>query len=180
MRKLSVGVATMALAAAGCGSQAQQSSASTTTTVGAAPSDSVAVASLALTAPAKSAASSGVVAVAHRVNARPAKSIVGTWSGYITPSPGSHASRQRFFVVVDPGERAGRWRIGARCSGTLSLENISDGYHHFYRLAGANAGCAPLGVDCLKRAGAQVEDVFSSGSGWGDSTIYLRRVSLSS
>jgi hypothetical protein len=110
------------------------------------------------------------------VNAPRATSIVGTWSGYLTPSPGNHASRHRFIIVVDRGERAGTWRIGARCAGTLRLKNISWGYHHFYRQAGAIAGCAPLGIDCLKRAGAQMEDEFSSDSAWGD-TIYWRRVS---
>jgi hypothetical protein len=157
MRKLSVTVAAtaLALAGAGCGSQAHQSP--TTTTV--------------------SAALAGAVAVAGPVNAARATSIVGTWSGYVTPSAGSHASRQRFIVVVDRGERAGTWRIGARCAGTLRLKNISNGYHHFYRLAGAIAGCAPLGIDCLKRAGARMEDEFSSDSAWGGDTTYLRRVS---
>ena len=158
MRKLSVTVAatTLALAGAGCGSQAHQSSPTTTTTVRGAPP--------------------GALAVVGPVNARRATSIVGTWSGYVTPSPGSHASRQRFTVVVDRGERAGTWRIGTRCAGTLRLKNISDGYHHFYRRAGAIAGCAPLGIDCLRRAGAQMEDEFRSNSVPGED-IDLRRVS---
>jgi hypothetical protein len=158
MRKLSVTVAAaaLALAGAGCGSQAHQSPPSSTTTSRAAPA--------------------GALAVAGLVNPPRATSIVGTWTGY-APSTGSQASRQRFTVVVDRGERAGTWRIGTRCAGTLRLKNISDGYHHFYRLAGAIAGCAPLGVDCLKRAGAQMEDDFSrADSAWGG-IVDLRRVS---
>jgi hypothetical protein len=159
MRKLSVTVAAtaLALAGAGCGLQAHQSSAMTTTTA--------------------RAALAGALAMAGPASAPRATSIVGTWSGYISPSPGSHASRQRFIIVVDRGERAGTWRIGARCAGTLRLKNISNGYHHFYRQAGAIAGCAPLGIDCLKRAGAQMEDEFSSDSAWGGDTVKLRRVS---
>ena len=37
------------------------------------------------------------------------------------------------------------------------------------RVAGANAGCAALGVDCLKRVGAQMADVFVPDSGAHDS-----------
>jgi hypothetical protein len=109
------------------------------------------------------------------VNAPSTSSIVGTWSGYITPFPGSSASRQRFTIVVARGERAGTWKIGSRCGGTLRLQDISYGYHHYYRLAGANAGCAAVGVDCLKRVGAQMVDAFVPNSGPEDS-INLRRV----
>jgi hypothetical protein len=63
-------------------------------------------------------------------------------------------------IVVDRGEQAGTWQIGASCAGTLRLKNISDGYHHYYRVAGANADCAPPGIDCLQRSGKQMVDVF--------------------
>ena len=62
-----------------------------------------------------------------------------------------------------------------RCAGTVRLKDISIGYHHYYRVAGANAAFAALGVDCLKRVGAQMVDVFVPGSGPDDS-IKLRRV----
>ncbi|MBV9415166.1 MAG: hypothetical protein JO363_09335 [Solirubrobacterales bacterium] len=118
------------------------------------------------------------LAVTGSIEAAPATSIVGTWSGRLTPSPGSHASRQRLTVAVNPGERSGTWRLGPRCGGTLHLKDISDGYHHYYRVAGAGAraGCAPLGVDCLQRDGTEVEDVFISTSGTANSTGKFRRV----
>ncbi len=99
------------------------------------------------------------------VDAAPATSIVGTWSGFLTPASGSHASRQRLTVVVDRGERAGTWRISARCAGTLRLDDISNGFHHYYRVAGAHPSCAPLGLDCLRRVGARIVDWFVSNSG---------------
>ena len=105
-----------------------------------------------------------------------ATSIVGTWSVYPAPTPGGHSSDQRFIVAVDPGEHTGTWQLGSGCTGTLRLKDISGGYHHFYRIAGGNAGCAPLGVDCLTRDGAQMADVFIAGSGAGFNT-YMRRVS---
>jgi hypothetical protein len=110
----------------------------------------------------------GALVLAGAIEAAPT-SIIGTWSGYLTPAAGSHASRQRFTVVVDRGERAGTWRISARCSGTLRLDNISNGFHHYHRVAGAHPGCAPLGVDCLKRDGSRIVDWFVSTSGTANS-----------
>ena len=104
-------------------------------------------------------------------------SIVGTWSGRLAPSRGSHASVRHFTFVVYRGERAGRWRVGPRCAGTLRLKDISNGYHHYYRVAGRNAGCVPAGIDCLKRAGPQMVDVFVSNSGKANSTGEFRRLS---
>lgn len=91
------------------------------------------------------------------------------------PFPGSGASRQRVTIVVARGERRGMWRIGLRCAGTLRLKDISSGYHHYHRVGGANGACAALGVDCLKRVGAQMVDVFVPDSGPDDS-VNLRRV----
>jgi hypothetical protein len=155
MRKLSValGATALALVGAGCGSQ---SSTATPTTVIA-------------------ARAAVPISWAGRVNAPSARSIVGTWSGLITPFPGSGASRQRLTVVIAAGERGGIWRIGSRCAGTLRLKDVSSGYHHYYRVAGANAGCAALGVDCLKRVGTDMVDVFVPDSGPYDS-VNLRRV----
>ena len=159
MRKLSVAIAAtaLALAGAGCGSQAYQSSTTTTTTVRAAPA--------------------GAVSWSGPVNAPSARSIVGTWSGHLTPPPGTHASPQRFMVVIDPGERRGTWRTSSTCAGTLRLKDISYGYHHYYRVAGAHPGCAAPGIDCLKRSGAQMVDVFVPNAGGQDIDGTFRRVS---
>jgi hypothetical protein len=78
-------------------------------------------------------------------------------------------------IAVARGEQGGTWRIGLRCGGTLRLKDISYGFHHYYRVAGANHGCAALGVDCLKRVGGQMVDVFVPDSGPQDS-VNLRRV----
>ena len=159
MRKLSVAIAApaLALAGAGCGSQAHQSSTTTTTTV--------------------RAATARAVSWSGPVNAPSARSIVGTWSGHLTPPPGSHASRQRFMVVIAPGERRGKWRTTSTCSGTLRLKDISYGYHHYYRVAGAHPGCAAPGIDCLKRSGAQMVDVFVPNAGGNEIDGTFRRVS---
>lgn len=165
MRKFSVavGATALALAGAGCGWQ------SATTTTGTSSQSSKTTRTTVTAAPA------AAVSWAGPVNAPSARSIVGTWSGYIKPFPGGGASRQRFMITVARGERGGTWRIGVRCAGTLRLKDISSGYHHYYRVAGANAGCAAPGVDCLKRVGAQMVDVFVPASGPYDS-VNLRRV----
>ena len=78
-------------------------------------------------------------------------------------------------IVVDRGEKAGTWQIGPSCAGPLRLKNISNGFHHYYRVQTANAGCAPPGVDCLERSGAQMTDVFMPNSG-KDVSYTMRRV----
>ncbi len=182
MRKLSVAIpaTALALAAAGCGSQADQSSTTTTTTIRAAPARAVAVVvadqSSTTTATTVRAATAGAVAGAGRVNAPPATSIVGTWSGHLTLPPGTHASRQRFMIVIDPGERRGTWRTSSTCAGPLRLKDISSGYHHYYRVAGAHPGCAAPGIDCLKRSGARMVDVFVPNAGGSDIDGTFRRV----
>ncbi len=121
-------------------------------------------------------AAAAALVLAGPIGAAQSTSIVGTWSGYLTPASGSHASRQRLTVVVDRGERAGTWRISARCAGTLRLDDISNGFHHYYRVAGAHPNCAPLGVDCLKRVGARIVDWFVSNSGTANSDGAFRRL----
>lgn len=79
-------------------------------------------------------------------------------------------------VVIDPGERRGTWRTSSTCAGTLRLKDISDGYHHYYRVAGAHPGCAAPGIDCLKRSGAQMVDVFVPNAGGRDIDGTFRRV----
>ena len=182
MRKLSIAIpaTALALAAAGCGSQGDQSSTTTTTTVRAAPARAIAVVaadqSSTTTATTVRAAPAGAVSWAGPVNAPPAGSIVGTWSGHLTPPPGTHASRQRFIVVIDPGELRGTWRTSSTCAGTLRLKDISYGYHHYYRVAGAHPGCAAPGIDCLKRSGARMVDAFVPNAGGSDIDGTFRRV----
>jgi hypothetical protein len=99
----------------------------------------------------------GAVVLTGGASAAPsAVSLVGKWKGQLE-TPGDRVS---FQVSVNKGQRTGTWRTSSTCSGTLRLKNISDGYHHYYRVAGKNRGCAPPGVDCLKRQGAKVLDWF--------------------
>jgi hypothetical protein len=104
----------------------------------------------------------GAVVIAGGASAdSSATSLVGSWKGTLE-TPGDRLS---FQVKVSKGQRTGTWRTSSTCSGTLRLKNISDGYHHYYRVAGKDRGCAAPGVDCLKRQGAKVLDWFDESGG---------------
>jgi len=123
-----------------------------------------------------SVAAACVFAGVESVSGAPSTSIVGAWIGHVTQSSAGHAVRAQFIVVVDRGERAGTWRIWSRCVGTLRLKDVSNGYHHYYRVRGAGSRCAPAGIDCLKRVGAGMVDEFVSNSGTANSTVTFRRI----
>ena len=116
---------------------------------------------LAILAIAVAAASAGASSV----------SLVGSWKGYLTTS----GKRVSFSVTVRRGERSGTWKLGTGCSGALKLKDISDGYHHYYRVAGKNAGCSVPGVDCVKRAGSGLFDWFVPNAGGNGDTGTLHR-----
>jgi hypothetical protein len=104
--------------------------------------------------------------------------LTGTWSGYIAGGPGSGSKREHMRVVVNAKETGGSWKISATCYGALTLDNISNGYHHYFRKLARGATCARGYVDCLKREGANVYDAVTSPSGGEyDSSGTLRRVS---
>jgi hypothetical protein len=104
--------------------------------------------------------------------------LTGTWSGYIAGNPGSGVKRDHMRVVVNARETGGSWRISATCHGPLTLESISNGYHHYRRKLARGVSCAGGDVDCLKRVGADVYDAVTSHMGGEyDSSGTLRRVS---
>jgi hypothetical protein len=123
---------------------------------------------------AASVAASPTVAFGKRSNSG---RLTGTWSGYIAGKPGSGVKRLHIRIVVNAGETGGSWRISATCHGPLTLDSISDGYHHYRRKVARGATCAGGDVDCLRRVGAHVYDAVTShrGGEYGSSGT-LRRV----
>lgn len=97
----------------------------------------------------------------------------GAWSGHI----GSGSGREAMKITINAEETRGTWEISARCHGTLTLDSISGGYHHFLRHTASGATCAGGDIDCLKRAGAQLYDAVTShlGGSW-DTSGTLKRV----
>jgi hypothetical protein len=103
--------------------------------------------------------------------------LTGTWSGYIAGNAGSGVKRQHIVIAVNAKETAGSWKLSAACHGPLTLDSISNGYHHYLRRRGRGVKCAVGDIDCLKRAGANVYDAVTSHRGGEyDSTGTLRRV----
>jgi hypothetical protein len=115
-----------------------------------------------------------VAAVAHTTHGGP---LTGTWSGDITGQPGSHVKRQHIVIVVNAKETGGSWKISDSCHGPLTLDSISNGYHHYLRKLAHGSNCAGGDIDCLKRVGANVYDAVTSHLGGEyDSSGTLRRV----
>ena len=90
----------------------------------------------------------------------------------------SGVKRQHIRIVVNARETAGSWEISATCDGPLTLDSVSNGYHHYLRKLARGATCAGSDVDCLKRAGPNVYDAVTSHRGGEyDNSGTLHRVS---
>lgn len=88
--------------------------------------------------------------------------LTGTWSGYLR---GAGHYRRHMVIVIDASERGGRWWMSRSCYGPLTLDSISNGYHHYLRRRGRGARCAGGDIDCLKRARADLYDAVTSRPG---------------
>ena len=86
----------------------------------------------------------------------------GTWSGYIVSHAGGHVKRRHIVIVVNARETGGSWKLSSACHGPLTLDSISNGYHHYLRKLATGATCAGGDVDCLKRVGANMYDAITS------------------
>jgi hypothetical protein len=91
--------------------------------------------------------------------------LTGTWSGDLVGNPGSGVKRHHIRIVVNAKETGGSWTISATCHGPLTLESISNGYHHYLQKLARDATCAGGDVDCLKRVGANVYDAVTAHQG---------------
>jgi hypothetical protein len=105
-----------------------------------------------------------------------AGALSGTWGGVISGSPGL-VMPQHILIVVNAQENGGSWKLSASCYGSLELDSISGGYHHYLRTPAVGATCAGGDVDCLKLVGLRLDDEVTShvGGRW-DSSGTLHRV----
>ena len=120
-----------------------------------------------------------VVAMAFvpAAGAREPAELQGTWWGTLEPSEGSTAKPEQITLKVNRAETKGSWSISPMCHGKLVLQSISNGFHHYERLAARRAasGCSAGGVDCLWLDGAQVQDIYVSANGTEDSSGLFTR-----
>ncbi len=112
----------------------------------------------------------GLVAVVPGVNAKKAPTrLVGTWSGTL------ESSGEQLTLTVARREQNGTWKLSPTCYGTLALESISGGYHHYNRIAAPEASCTAGGVDCIWREGSkQVLDLYVPAEGAESSGLLTR------
>ena len=124
--------------------------------------------------PIATAGTCAVIAAAAFAHTSAGGPLTGTWSGDIA---GNGVARQHIVIVVNARQSGGSWRLSATCHGPLTLDSISNGYHHYLRRRGKGVTCATGDIDCLKRVGANVYDAVTSHRGGAyDVSGTLRRV----
>jgi hypothetical protein len=85
--------------------------------------------------------------------------LTGTWTGTLSGSAGGSIRRERIRIVVNARESAGSWKVSPTCHGSLTLDSVSGGYHHYRRRVASDASCLGGDIDCLKRVGLNIEDL---------------------
>lgn len=113
---------------------------------------------------------------AHTTRASRTGVLTGTWSGTLTGSAGRRTHRERILIVVNARESAGSWKVNASCHGSLALDSISGGYHHYRRHVAAGGSCLGGDVDCLMRSGTDIYDSVTPRPGGYALSGTLRRV----
>ena len=92
--------------------------------------------------------------------------LTGTWRGVLT----NGTQKERLTITVNGRQTAGTWKVSASCHGPLTLDSISNGYHHYVRHLAPGSTCAGGDVDCLMRSGATVYDTITPRpNGWSRS-----------
>jgi hypothetical protein len=84
--------------------------------------------------------------------------LTGTWRGTLSGSAHGSIRRERILIVVNAHESAGRWKVSPTCHGSLTLDSVSNGYHHYRRRSASGASCLGGDIDCLMRIGANMSD----------------------
>jgi len=103
--------------------------------------------------------------------------LTGTWTGELTGQPSSGVRGDRIVIAVNAAETGGSWKLSATCRGPLTLDSISNGYHHYLRRLAPGATCRAGDVDCIKPMGANLYDSVTSHLGGAyDLSGTLRRV----
>jgi hypothetical protein len=96
--------------------------------------------------------------------------LTGTWTGALGGTRNGATQHERITITVNGRENAGTWKVGASCHGALTLDSISNGYHHYLRHLAPGSTCAGGDIDCLEREGAKVFDnVTPRPDGWNRS-----------
>ncbi len=105
--------------------------------------------------------------------------LTGTWRGTLTGTVNGATRHERITITINGRETAGTWKVSSSCQGKLTLDSISNGYHHYRRHLASGSTCHGGDVDCLEREGAKVGDwITPRPNGWSRNGL-LHRVSTS-
>lgn len=102
----------------------------------------------------------GVAAGASHA-ATPHGPLTGKWTGVLS----NGTQKERITMTINGRQTAGTWKVNASCHGTLTLDSISGGSHHYRRHIASGSTCAGGDIDCLSRTGAKVFDNITPRSG---------------
>jgi len=103
--------------------------------------------------------------------------LTGKWTGVLTGTRNGTTQHERITITVNGPEKGGTWKVSASCHGALTLDSISNGYHHYLRHLASGSTCHGGDIDCLERDGAKVADsITPRPNGWARSGT-LHRVS---
>jgi hypothetical protein len=92
--------------------------------------------------------------------------LTGMWRGVLA----NGTQTERITITVNGRQTAGTWKVSASCQGKLTLDSVSNGYHHYLRHVASGSTCAGGDVDCLMRSGASVYDTITPRpNGWSRS-----------
>jgi hypothetical protein len=93
--------------------------------------------------------------------------LTGTWTGVLTGTLNGVKKHERITITINGRQTAGTWKVGAKCQGKLTLDSVSNGYHHYLRHLASGSTCRGGDVDCLERVGAKVGDwITPRPNGW--------------
>jgi len=102
--------------------------------------------------------------------------LTGTWAGTLAGSAGGRIRRERIRIVVNARENGGSWKVSSTCRGSLTLDSVSGGSHHYRRRVASGTSCRGGDIDCLWRTGAKVYDSVTPRPGGYTRRGTLRRV----
>ena len=106
-------------------------------------------------------------------------SLTGKWRGTLTGTVNGKTQHEPVTFTINSAQTAGTWKVSASCQGKLTLDSISNGYHHYRRHVASGSTCAGGDVDCLERTGAKVFDsVTPRANGWSRSGTLHRLATM--
>jgi hypothetical protein len=93
--------------------------------------------------------------------------LTGTWRGTLTGTRNGTTQHERITITINGRQTGGTWKVSASCHGSLTLDSISGGSHHFRRHRSSGSTCAGGDIDCLWPEGTTVYDnVTPRPGGW--------------